>query len=74
MADTRTPEALRQEIAAERQQLVRAVDELRAETTDVKRRVGSKAKVVVPVALAGVVLMATGLTATLRFIGRRVRR
>lgn len=70
----RNPEVLRRQIAAERDELTRALGELREETTDVKRRVGSKLKFIVPAALAGLFLLFTGLTATLRFVARRVRR
>ena len=53
MAD-RSPDSVRREIGAERQQLAVALDRLRAETADVKRSVGRGLKGVALFAVAAV--------------------
>lgn len=74
MAEARNPELVRREIAFEREQLARAIDELRTETTSVKRRVGSKLKIAVPAGLAGALLLAAGIRSTGRLVARKLGR
>ena len=68
VAETRTPELVRQEIGAEREQLVRALDQLRAETSSVKRTVSRRLKSAV-VALVAVV----AAVAAVRVLVARIR-
>ena len=72
----RTPEAIRQEIEAERTRLATAVDELRegiGEVTDV----GGKLRSNLPVAAAGALavgfVLSGGIGATIRLVFRRGR-
>jgi hypothetical protein len=72
----RTPEEVRQEIEAERNQLASAVDELRegiGEATDV----GGKLRANLPVAAAGALVvgfvLSGGIGATMRLVFRRGR-
>ena len=58
MADARRPEVVRTEIAFERAELARALDELRTEVSVVKGRVGSKLKMIVGVVAGALVLFA----------------
>jgi uncharacterized protein DUF3618 len=74
--NSRTPSDVRREIAAEREQLAGAVDELRAglgEVTNVGARLRSK----LPIAAAGAgalgFVLAGGVGATMRFLARRGR-
>lgn len=70
----RTPDQVRHEIEAEREQLAGAVDHLRDEirgATDIGAKVRSKLPVVTAGALAAGFVVAGGIGATMRFIGRR---
>jgi hypothetical protein len=74
--ETRTPEDVRREIALEREQLAEAVGELRrrlGDATDVSRRVGSRAGVLVPAAFATGFVVFGGIGATMRYFARRGR-
>jgi hypothetical protein len=68
----RNPEHVRREIAAERDQLADAVDELRADLD-----IGDKLRGKLPVLAAGVAgagfVVAGGIGATMRFLARRGR-
>ena len=69
----RTPARVRQEIETEREQLAGAVDHLRdeiREATDIKAKVRSKLPVVTAGALAAGFVIAGGIGATMRLIGR----
>lgn len=72
----RTPEAIRREIAAERDRLADAVGDLRAGLGDVAD-VGGKLRAKLPLAAAGAAgagfLLAGGVGATMRLIFRRGR-
>ena len=74
--DNRTPEQVRREIEAEREQLAEAVESLRSglgEATDV----GAKLRANLPVAAAGALgvgfFLAGGIGATMRLLARRSR-
>ena len=74
--DNRTPEQIRREIEAEREQLAQAVESLRSglgEAADV----GAKLRARLPVAAAGALgagfFLAGGIGATMRLIARRSR-
>ena len=74
--NSRTPEQVRVELVAEREQLADAVDTLRAEVkeaTDIRSKVQKN----LPVAIAGAAgvgfLLAGGIGATVRLITRRGR-
>jgi hypothetical protein len=72
VAETRTPELLRRDIAREREELAHAVAQLRSElggTFDVRRRVG----VLVPAAFATGFVVSGGIGATMRYFARRGR-
>ncbi len=72
----RTPEAVRREIESEREQLARAVDELRAglgEATDVAGKLRAKLPVVAASALGAGFFLAGGVGATMRFLARKSR-
>lgn len=72
MAETRTPEQVRRDIAREREQLAVAVDRLRGElggALDVRRRVG----ILVPAAFATAFVVSGGIGATMRYLARRGR-
>ena len=76
MADTRTQEAVRSEIATEREQLASAVDELRSRlgaTTDIQHQVRSRISVLVPAAFATAFVISGGVGATMRYFARRGR-
>jgi Putative Actinobacterial Holin-X, holin superfamily III len=76
VAETRSPERVRQEIAVEREGLAQAVDRLRegvGEAADVRRQVRSRLHVVVPVALAVLFVVTGGLRATIGWRSRRLR-
>jgi Protein of unknown function (DUF3618) len=75
-ADGRSPEDVRREIAAERNELAGAVDQLRAgldEVTNVGERVRAKLPLVAASALGAGFVLAGGLGATMRFVARRGR-
>ena len=74
--DSRTPEQVRREIEAEREQLADAVESLRSglgEATDV----GAKLRARLPLAAAGALgagfFLAGGIGATMRLLARRSR-
>ena len=72
MADARSPEQVRRDIAREREQLALAVERLRTEvggTFDLRGRVG----VLVPAAFATAFVLAGGIGATMRYFARRGR-
>ena len=77
MADNdRTPAEVRREIAAEREQLAEAVEDLRREIDDVTN-VADKLRANLPVVTAGAIgagfLLAGGIGATMRLLARRSR-
>jgi hypothetical protein len=75
-ADGRSTEDVRRDIAAEREQLAGAVDELRAgigEATDIAARLRAKLPVVATSALGAGFVLAGGVGATMRFFARRGR-
>ena len=72
MADARTTEQVRRDIAREREQLALAVGRLRSElggTLDIRKRVG----ILVPAAFATAFVLAGGIGATMRYFARRGR-
>jgi hypothetical protein len=72
VADGRTAEQVRRDIAGEREQLAIAVGRLRTEvggTLGVRRRVG----VLVPAAFATAFVLSGGIGATMRYFARRGR-
>jgi hypothetical protein len=72
VADARTQEQVRREIAREREQLALAVERLRTEvggTFDIRSRVG----VLVPAAFATAFVLSGGVGATMRYFARRGR-
>ena len=74
--NTRTTEDVRRDIAAEREQLADAVEDLRAgigEATDVSARLRERLPVVAAGALATGFVVAGGIGATMRFVARRGR-
>ena len=76
MGDGRTTDAVRREIDAEREELARAVDELRAgigEATDVAGKLRSNLPVVAAGALGVGFFLAGGIGATMRLLARRSR-
>ena len=75
-ADSRSSEDVRRDIAAERDQLAGAVDELRAgidEATDVAARLRAKLPLLAAGALGAGFVLAGGVGATMRFVARRGR-
>jgi hypothetical protein len=75
-ADARSAEDVRRDIAAERDQLAGAVEELRAgidEVTDISARLRSKLPLVAASALGAGFVLAGGVGATMRFAARRGR-
>jgi hypothetical protein len=74
--NTRTPEQVRRDIEAEREQLAEAVDALRdsvGEATDIGSKVRAKLPVVAGAALGAGFLLAGGIGATMRLLARRGR-
>jgi hypothetical protein len=72
----RTPEVVRREIEAERQQLAAAVEELRdgiGDATDVAGKLRAKLPVVTAGALGAGFFLAGGVGATMRFLARKGR-
>jgi lysozyme family protein len=72
VADARTAEQVRRDIAREREQLALAVGRLRSElggTLDIRKRVG----ILVPAAFATAFVLAGGIGATMRYFARRGR-
>ena len=78
MADphTRTPAQVRKDIEAEREKLVGAVEHLRGElgeAANLKAKLGSKLPVVAGGAASAGFVLAGGVGATIRYLGRRGR-
>ena len=76
MAEPRTPALVRHEIAVERDALARSVDRLRGqlgEAADVRRQIGSRARVLAPASFAAGFVLAGGIGATTRYLARQVR-
>jgi hypothetical protein len=74
--ETRSPEVVKQEIAAERAQLAAAVGQLRdrlGEATDVSALVGSRVRTLAPAAFAAGFVVSGGIGATMRLLARRSR-
>jgi len=72
----RTPEQVRREIEAEREQLATAVEQLRdeiGEVTDVTGKLRAKLPVVAAGALSAGFVLAGGVGATMRYFARRGR-
>jgi hypothetical protein len=72
VADARTAEQVRRDIAREREQLALAVGRLRSElggTLDIRKRVG----ILVPAAFATAFVLSGGIGATMRYFARRGR-
>lgn len=75
-ANGRTPDAIRREIADERDALAHAVEELReglGEVTDVAGKLRGKLPVVAAGALGAGFFLAGGIGATMRFLARKGR-
>ena len=75
MAETtaRSPETVRREIAHERTELARAVEQLRADlggTLDLRRK---SVAVIAPAAFATAFVVSGGIGATMRYLARRGR-
>lgn len=73
MADRRTPDDVRREIAAEREQLARAVEALRGEVTDVAGKVRARLPLIAAAAAGTGFLLGGGVGATMRLLARRGR-
>jgi hypothetical protein len=76
VADARSPEQVRRDIAREREHLAHAVGQLRAQlggTFDVRRRIGSHVGVLAPAAFATAFVVSGGIGATMRYFARRGR-
>ena len=71
-ADSRTPETVRRDIEAEREQLADAVDSLRA-SFDLSGKLRSKLPAVAAGALGAGFVLAGGIGATMRLLARRGR-
>jgi hypothetical protein len=74
--NSRTPEQVRNEVVAEREQLADAVDSLRAEVkeaTDIRSKVRRNLPVVTAGAVGAGFLLAGGIGATMRLFARRGR-
>jgi hypothetical protein len=75
-SDGRTPEAVRRDIEAERNELAQAVEGLRAglgEATDVAAKLRAKLPVVAAGALGAGFFLAGGVGATMRVLARKGR-
>jgi hypothetical protein len=74
--ETRSPEIVRNEIAAERQKLADAVDDLRirlGDVADVKTQVRTRWRALTPAAFAAGFVVSGGVGATMRLLARRSR-
>jgi hypothetical protein len=74
--DSRTPEQIRRDIEAEREQLARAVESLRSvlgEATDVASKLKSKLPLAAAAAASTGFVLAGGIGATMRYFARRGR-
>jgi hypothetical protein len=72
MAEARSTDVLRTEIAVERAELIRAIDHLRAELSKTRSRARSKLKLVAGALAVGVVAFA-GVRRLVRYGSRRLR-
>jgi hypothetical protein len=75
-SNSRTPEQVRREIEAEREQLTHAVDSLReglGEVTDVAGKLRQRLPIVAVGALGAGFFLAGGIGATMRLLARRGR-
>lgn len=75
-ADGRTPDAIRQEIETHRDELAKAVDQLRADignAADIKGKLRANLPVVAAGALGVGFFVAGGIGATMRLLARRSR-
>jgi hypothetical protein len=73
---TRDPEAVRRDIARERDALAESVERLRSQlggTFDVRQKIGSHVTVLAPAAFATAFVVAGGIGATMRYFARRGR-
>jgi hypothetical protein len=76
VAETRTPEQLRRDIAREREHLAHALEQLRTQvggTLDVRRKLGAHAGILAPAAFAAGFVVSGGIGATMRYFARRGR-
>jgi hypothetical protein len=76
MAPARTPDEIRREIAAEREQLAASVGDLRSavkDATDVKGKLQARLPVVAAAALGAGFFFGGGIGATMRWFARRGR-
>jgi hypothetical protein len=76
MPDARTPEQIKLEIEARREELAKAVDQLRddvAKATDVKGKLAAKLPIVAAGAIGAGFFVAGGVGATFRLFARRGR-
>jgi Protein of unknown function (DUF3618) len=76
VSDGRTPEQVRRDIEAERQQLAHAVESLReglGEVTDVAGKLRQRLPIVAAGALGAGFFLAGGIGATMRLLARRGR-
>jgi hypothetical protein len=76
VTEPRSSALVRHEIAVEREALARSVEQLRgrlAETANVRRQIGSRARVLAPASFAAGFVLAGGLRATLRYVASSVR-
>jgi hypothetical protein len=76
VADARSTEEVRREIAIERDELVHAVEHLRTEvggTLDIPKKVGSNLQIAAPAAFATAFVLSGGVGATMRYFARRGR-
>ncbi len=76
MAEARSAELVRSEIAIERERLAAAVDALRdrvGDATNVRQQVGSRISVLAPAAFATAFIVSGGVGATMRYFARRGR-
>jgi Protein of unknown function (DUF3618) len=71
--NNRTPEQVRRDIEAEREQLASAVESLRGEVTDVAGQLRARLPIVAAGALGAGFFLAGGIGATMRLLARRGR-
>jgi hypothetical protein len=76
VADGRSTDEVRRDIAVERDELAHAVEHLRTEvggTFDIPRKIGSHLLIAAPAAFAMAFVMSGGIGATMRYFARRGR-
>jgi hypothetical protein len=78
VAEQRTsdPEAVRREIARERDALAESVEQLRVQlggAFDIRQKIGSRAVVLAPAAFVTAFVVSGGVGATMRYFARRGR-